>query len=400
MAGLSAKGSGLLAPATAWEEEDGRKEVRGVKKGMNLRIPGPTPLAPEVRRAMSMEMMDHRGLEFERLMCESTLHLRHFYQTEGEVLLLTASGTGGLEAALVNTLSPGDVVLAVTNGAFGERWAAMARAFGADVRVLDYPWGTALDALDIEQALRGNPDVRVLLTTHNETSTGVLNDLAQVAEMLRGLRGERPLWLVDAVSSLGAVDLPMDAWGCDMVVSASQKAWMAPPGLAFVGVSARAWERMLVARCPRYYWDLMAAKKQAQRGQTPFTPALPAIYGLCTALRSMAKEGLPAIVARHRRLCQQLRAGLRALGLRLLADDACASPTVTAVHMPSGVSAGEVKSEMARRGVIVASGMGAFKDELLRIAHLGYCKATDLEQVLDALQAALVCAGAAEGRAI
>ena len=371
-----------------------------MKTGINLRIPGPTPLTPEVRQAVAGEMMDHRSPGFEGLLREAILRLRRFYQTEAEVLVLTASGTGGLEAALVNVLSPGDAVLAVTNGAFGQRWAAMARAFGADVRVLEYPWGTALNALDVEQALRSNPDVRVLLTTHNETSTGVLNDLAQVADVLNALRGERPLWLVDAVSSLGAVDLPMDAWGCDVVVSASQKAWMSPPGLAFVGVSARAWEHVALASCPRYYWDLTAAREYVQKGQTPFTPALSAMYGLCAALRSMTREGLPAIVARHRRLRDQLRVGLRALGLRLFADDVCASPTVTAACMPSGVSAAEVKSEMARHGVMVAGGMGAFKDQMLRIAHLGHCSPSDIEQVLDTLREALACVGVAQGRAI
>jgi aspartate aminotransferase-like enzyme len=276
----------------------------------------------------------------------------------------------------------------------------MARAFGADVRVLEYAWGAALNALDVEQALRSNPDVRLLLTTHNETSTGVMNDLAQVADVLSAMRGERPLWLVDAVSSLGAVDLPMDAWGCDMVISASQKAWMSPPGLAFVGVSARAWEQVSLARCPRYYWDLTSAREYASKGQTPFTPALSAMYGLCAALRSMSREGLPAIVARHLSLRDQLRAGLRALGLRLFAEDACASPTVTAVWLPSGVSAEEIRLEMARRGVAVAAGMGAFKDQLLRIAHLGHCSPGDIEQVLGALREALACVGAPRGRAL
>ncbi len=368
--------------------------------GINLRIPGPTPLAPEVRRAVAGEMMDHRGAGFEQLMHEVTLHLRRFYQTEGEVLVLTASGTGGLEAALVNALSPGDAVLAVTNGAFGQRWAAMARAFGADVHVLEYAWGSALNALDVERLLRSNPGIRILLTTHNETSTGVLNDLAQVAGVLGALQEQRPLWLVDAVSSLGAVDLPMDAWGCDMVVSASQKAWMAPPGLAFVGVSPRAWDHMPLARCPRYYWDLVAAREYAKTGQTPFTPALSAIYGLCAALRSMTKEGLHAIEVRHQSLREQLRAGLRALGLRLFADDACASPTVTAVYMPTGVSAAEVRSHMAQQGVAVAVGMGAFKDQLLRIAHLGHCSAADIEGVLDALREALACTSAAQGHSV
>jgi len=208
--------------------------------------------------------------------------------------------------------------------------------------------------------------------------------------VLHALGTKRPLWLVDAVSSLGAVDLPMDEWGCDLVISASQKAWMAPPGVAFVGVSARAWESMLQARCPRFYWDLALARTFARQGQTPFTPAVSTLYALRASLTGMAKEGLPSIVTRHRNLAAHLRNGLRALGLRLFADEAHASPTVTAVYMPEGISAMEVKGKlMTKHGIVVATGMGPFKDRLLRIAHLGYCSAADIENVLTALQAVL-----------
>ena len=242
----------------------------------------------------------------------------------------------------------------------------------------------------LEQALRDNRDVRLLLTTHNETSTGVLNDLAPVASMLRALGKQRPLWLVDAVSSLGAVDLPMDEWGCDLVISASQKAWMVPPGLAFVGVSSRAWDFMPEARCPRFYWDLASARTFAAKGQTPFTPALSILYALRASLACMVKEGLPAIVARHRHLAEQLRNGLQALGLRLFAAEGYASPTVTAVYMPAGVSATEVQRNlMVRYGLAVAAGMGPFKDRVQRIAHLGYCSSADIENVLAALQEVL-----------
>jgi len=230
---------------------------------MNLRIPGPTPLLPEAQRALSQDVIGHRDAEFETLLHAVMQHLRHFFQTESDVLVLTASGTGGLEAALVNVMSPGDRVLAVSVGTFGQRFAAIARAFGARVEQIDAPWGQAFDVDVVGEALRDNPEVRLLLTTHNETSTAVLNDLASLAELLRSLGASRPLWLVDAVSSLGAVELPMDEWGCDLVISASQKAWMAPPGLAFVGVSPRGWDAMAAARCPRFYWDLAAARTYA-----------------------------------------------------------------------------------------------------------------------------------------
>jgi len=353
---------------------------------MNLRIPGPTPLPPEVQAALGNEMIDHRDRQFEEMLREVTGHLRAFYQTAGDVLLLTASGTGGLEAALVNVLSPGDHVLSVCTGHFGERWADMAGAFGARVTRIDVPWGQALDPAAVERALHEHPDIRLLLTTHNETSTGVLNDLAPLADILRTMGSRRPLWLVDAVSSLGAVDLPMDAWGCDLVVSASQKAWMAPPGLAFVGVSSRAWEGMAQARCPRFYWDLRAARASALRGQTPYTPAVSTLFGLRAALRRMVGEGLPAIVQRHLALAAQTRQGLQALGLRLWVAAGCASPTMTSVCVPDDASAVEIKRRLAQEhGVVVAAGMGAFKERILRIAHMGYCSPADIDSVLLAL---------------
>jgi len=357
---------------------------------MNLRIPGPTPLPPETRGALAQEMIGHRTPEFATLLHEVTQRLKHFFRTVQDVLVLTASGTGGLEAALVNVLSPGDSVLAVSTGVFGERFAAIAQAFGADVQQLDFPWGQALDVLTVERCLRNGPRKHLLLTTHNETSTGVLNDLAPLAHMLHGLGQRRPLWLVDAVSSLGAVDLPMDEWGCDLVISASQKAWMAPPGLAFIGVSTRAWEHMQHARCPRFYWDLTSARTFAERGQTPFTPAVSTLRALHASLTRMAKEGLSAIVARHIALGEQMRNGLEALGLRLFATRECASPTVTAVYMPEAISALEVQHCLrAEYNIAVATGPGRFKDRVLRIAHMGYCSPADIDDVLTALKKVL-----------
>jgi len=356
---------------------------------VNLRIPGPTPLSPQAREALGQDVIGHREPEFEALLHGVTQDLRYFFQTTSDVLVVTASGTGGLEAAVVNVLSPGDKVLAISAGVFGERFAAIAGAHGASVLQVSFPWGQGLDVRVVEQALRGNPDARLLLTTHNETSTGVLHDLGAVAEVLVDLDATRPLWLVDAVSSLGAVELPMHEWGCDLVISASQKAWMAPPGLAFVGVSARAWDAMSQARCPRFYWDLSAAREYASRGQTPFTPAVSALFALQASLCLMRQEGLPAIVARHRALAERLRNGLRTLGLALFADEQHASPTVTAVCVPEGISAIEVKSKLARdHNVIVATGQGPLKDHVLRIAHMGRCSRSDIDHVLRALDSA------------
>jgi aspartate aminotransferase-like enzyme len=356
---------------------------------MNLRIPGPTPLPPQVQQALVQDMISHRGAPFGALLREVTRQLQAFFQTEGDVLVLTGSGTGGLEAAVVNVLSPGDTVLAVSCGVFGQRFADIARAFGAEVEQLDVAWGQALDVGVVERALREHSDVSLLLTTHNETSTGVLNDLGALANMLHSAEGSRPLWLVDAVSSLGAVDLPMDEWGCDMVISASQKAWMAPPGLSFVGVSQRAWEFASQARCPRFYWDLTAARRYAELGQTPFTPAVSGLYAMRESLARMAEQGLPTIVARHRLLAMRLRGGLKSLGLRLLSADDVASPTVTAVFTPEDMPAAECQRLLAQQGVVVATGQGPLKDRILRIAHMGYCTEEHIDGVLNALQSVL-----------
>lgn len=354
---------------------------------MNLRIPGPTPLPEAVRIATGGDAFDHRGQRFEEMLGRCEARLKQFFQTRSDVLVLTGSGTGGLEAALVNVLSPGDPVLAVSVGHFGERFAAVAKAFGARVTTLEYEPGTALDPQQVEAALARLSAPAVLLTTHNETSTGVLNNLEAVSQVLSRLGPRRPLWLVDGVSSLGATDLPMDRWGCDVVISASQKAWMAPAGLAFLGVSARAWDWIERARCPRFYWDLREARKYARKGQTPFTPAVNALAGLDVSLEMMEREGLEAIVDRHRGLARQTRAGLKALGFSMLASDQDASPTVTAARVPAGLSATEIKKRLLKHyDIAVAAGMGELKDQIIRVAHMGFCSPEDIRQVLEALQ--------------
>lgn len=354
---------------------------------MNLRIPGPTPLPEAVRSATGSDAFDHRGQRFEQMLERCQARLKQFFQTSSDVLVLTGSGTGGLEAALVNVLSPGDSVLAVSVGHFGQRFAAVARAFGARVTMLESVPGQALDPREVVTSLAEVPSPAVLLTTHNETSTGVLNNLEELSRLLEQLGPRRPLWLVDGVSSLGATDLPMDRWGCDVVISASQKAWMAPAGLAFLGVSARAWEWVERASCPRFYWDLREAKKYAAKGQTPFTPAVNALAGLDAALELMAREGLEAIVARHRELARQTRTGLRALGFSMLASDQDASPTVTAARVPAGISAIELKRRlMTECGIGVATGMGELKDQVIRVAHMGYCSEDEIRQLLSALK--------------
>ncbi len=357
---------------------------------MNLRVPGPTPLPPQVREASAADMINHRGPEFRELLGAVAADLKHVFQTDNEVVIVTGSGTGGLEAAIVNLISPGDRVIAATCGVFGERFAAIAQAFGAEVITLSAPWGQAVDPVELEAALDRTPDAQLVLVTHNETSTGITNDLRSLSEVVRARRQQgRPLLVVDGISSVGAIPLPTDRWDCDVVVSASQKAWMAPPGLAMLSVSGRAWEAMERATCPRFYWDLRAARRYAERGQTPWTPAVGVLYGLRAALQMMRAEGLEAVYARHRRVAERIREGARALGLELFGNPAHASDTVTALRVPDGKDGEALVARLREQGVVVAGGQGKLKGKVLRIGHMGYVDLGDAELVLEALSRAL-----------
>ena len=356
---------------------------------MNLRVPGPTPLPPEVLKALGQQMIDHRGPEFTRLFREVTAYLKSFFRTEEDVLIVTASGTGGLEAALVNFLSPGDRVLAVIIGIFGSRFADIAEAHGANITRLETPWGQPARPEAIAHELSRIPDVRAVLITHNETSTGVTNDLefiARVIEEFRGGAGEGPLLMVDAISSLGAIPFEMDAWECDVVVTGSQKAWMAPPGLSMIGVSQRAWQANRQARMSRFYWDLAAAERYAELGQTPFTPAVSTLYGLYASLALMQEEGLDRIAARHRQVAKRCRDGIRTLGLEILAPESHASNTVTAVRGGERVrDIAHLLSQLREeKDIVLAGGQGDLKGHIFRIGHLGYVSQEDVDDLVRA----------------
>ncbi|GAG31145.1 unnamed protein product, partial [marine sediment metagenome] len=240
------------------------------------------------------------------------------FQTKGDVFLLTASGTGGLEAAIVNTLSPGDKVLSVSIGVFGERFASIAEQFGAEVIPLRFEWGQAAEPDAVRRALHAEPKIKAVLVTHNETSTGVTNDLVAISSVVKEFD---KLLLVDAISSLGSINLPVDAWQCDVTVTGSQKGWMVPPGLAMVSVSQQAWQAHANARMPRFYWDFARARNYLERGQTPWTPAISMVFALSVSLEMMLKEGLPNVIARHARMGKAARDGIKSLGLSLFADE-------------------------------------------------------------------------------
>lgn len=363
----------------------------------HLMLPGPTPVPERVLSAMSRPMINHRGEEFAGLFREVTAGLQYVFQTEEEPVVLPAAGTGGLEAAVVNTLSPGDRVLALVTGVFGERFAAIARAFGAQVEVLAAPAGQAVNLetlrsrLDQDQARPVAERFRAVLATHNETSTGITNPMEEIAPLVRR---HGALLLVDAVSSLGAIDLPFDRLGLDVAVTGSQKALMCPPGLAVLALSRRAWQAAESALSPRYYFDLRAWRKLAARAQTPYTPALSLLYGLRESLAMIREESLEEGFRRHALLGRMTRAGLQAMGLDLLADARHASATVTAVVGPPGVDLKELRRH-ARvvSGVTLAGGQGELADSVFRIGHLGHVGPADVLVALEAVSEALTAQG-------
>ena len=350
----------------------------------NLRIPGPTPLPGEVLDAQSSPMIDHRGTEFAEMLRATSAGIARLIGTSGDVLLLTGSGTGAMEAAIVNTLSPGDRVLAVTIGGFGDRFSDIAEAFGADVERLEVAWGDAADPAGLTAHLAANPPYAAVLVTHNETSTGVTNPLRELTAAIRSAPGE-PLAIVDGISGLGAMPFEMDAWGVDLVVSASQKAWMGSPGIGIAAVGERAWIAAEQARMPRFYWDFREARTFAQKGQTPWTPAVSVLFGLRVGLQRLIDEGPERTWARHEAIARGAQAGMEAAGLRLVAPAGHRSPTVTAAWLPDGLEWGPFNATMRSRGLVIAGGQGKWTGKILRFGHMGHVEWPDIGSALRVL---------------
>ena len=356
----------------------------------NLRLPGPTPVPPEVYQVMSKQMIDHRGVEFADLIKRLTANLQRAFQTGNDLYVLTSSGTGAMEAAVVNTLSPGDRVLGVTIGNFGDRFLRIAEAYGADVTQLKFPDGEAADPDAIRSALEADPEISAVLVTHNETSTGITNDLETIAGIVKGEFGK--LILVDAISSLGSIKLPVDEWGLDVVVAGSQKGWMCPPGLAMISFSEAAWKAAEASTMPKFYFSLAEAKKSLNAGQTPWTPAISLLFGLDYAVQHMLAQGdMQAVYDFHQEMAQYTRDGLKAMGLGLVAsDERFASNTVTAAWVPDGITDEALLATLRDDyDIIAAEGRGLLTGRVFRIGHMGYVTKDDLDDVFSALRDAL-----------
>ncbi len=345
-------------------------------------------------------MINHRGPEFAELLERLSRSIQPFFGTEQEIMILSASGTGAMEAAIVNTLSPGDRALCVSVGSFGDRFGTIAERYGADVTRSEIEWGeAATPELVAELIQRDTFDA--LLITHNETSTGVTNPIGEIAAATRTVAD--PLIIVDAVSSLGSVEMRMDDWGLDAVVTASQKGWLSPPGIAMAALSERGWRAARRSTMPSFYFDLTTHRDYAERGQPPWTPALPTMYALDAALPLLIAEGPEAIFARHRRFAAWTRAAAQSLGLELLAEARYASDTVTAISVPEDVSGPAVTRRLREEhDVVIAGGQGKLATSIWRIGHLGYLDEREFAACFAALQQALVAEGfsAAEGAVI
>ncbi len=354
---------------------------------MNLRTPGPIPVPDDALEAMSGPMINHRGPEFKDLLYRVTDKLKRVFETQGDVYILTASGTGALEAAIVNTLSPGDRVLSASGGAFGDRFGGIAETYGARVVKLSVRWGTAVSPDELRRALEANSDVKAVLVTHNETSTGVTIDLEAISGVVREFN---KLLLVDGVSSVSSIPLRTDSWGCDVVATASQKGWAVPPGLAFLSFSERAWQAHSQARMPRFYFDVAAYKRSFENGQPPFTPTLSVMFALDLVLDRMLEEGMQSVFERHARVGDMTRLGMKRLGLSLFADERVASNTVTAVTVPEAVDGrGLLEVIREEHNVVLAGGQQSLSGKIFRVGHMGYCTPSDVQEVLDALAVAL-----------
>ena len=330
-------------------------------------------------------MMNHRGPEFADIIKRVTDGLNWVFGVSSDVLTVTASGTGGLEAAVVNVLSPGDRVLAVSIGVFGNRLASIAETYGAEVVRYELEWGAAADADEVARRLDADPSIKAVLVTHNETSTGVTNPLGEIAAVVR----ERdPLLIVDGVSSVSSIPCPAERWGVDVLVSGSQKGWMVPPGLAFVWLSEAAWEASESATMPRFYFDLQRARTSLRSTQTPWTPALSIFYGLDKAFETLRAEGLEGIYGRHRAVAQHTRDRVRAMGLQLFAhDERFASDTVTAVRWPDEAD-GPAIAKRAREefGVVLGGGQQTLRGKIFRVGHMGHFSQEDIDDALDVVE--------------
>lgn len=351
-----------------------------------LMIPGPTPVPESVLLELAKHPIGHRSKEFSDILMSCTENLKYVGKAkESDVFILTTSGTGAMDAAIANTISPGDKVLSLVIGVFGKRFSQIAQTYGAKVETISVSPGEVIDLNILEKKLTEDKTIKAVTVTHSETSTGAANDLEKIASVVKSCRngGASPLLIVDAVTSLCCMNVEIDKWGLDVVVSGSQKGFMIPPGLSFIYMNKKAWEYYKNSKSPKFYFDLGKCKKSLDENTTPFTPNVSLVCALKVALNMIKKEGIDNVIKRHERLKNILRAGLKSLGLKLLADDKNASSAITAIYPPEGILVPDIRSAYKNDwDITVANGQAELKDKIFRIGHLGFVSDRDIEMAL------------------
>lgn len=361
-----------------------------------LQIPGPTNIPDRVIRAMAVPMINHRGPEFTRLLQDCISGLKEVFGTQGDILFFPASGSGGLESTVVNTLSPGDKILCVSQGVFSERVAKIAEAYGVQVERIEVEWGKAVDPEEICRRLRSDTarSIKAVSVPHTETTTGVLNDIRAIGLGIKAT-GHPALLFVDAVSALAMVEMRQDDWGVDVVVSASQKGLMLPPGLAVLSIGPRAWKANETSRIPKWYWDWKQMKKAMDNGGSAYTPPTALLFGLRESLAMLKEEGHANVFARHDRLARTTRAAVKAMGLSVLPSEAESSPVLTAVVMPVGIEWKAFSKLMREKyRVVLGGGLGKLEGKIFRIGHMGSIYDPEILAVLGCVEMGLADLGA------
>ena len=355
-----------------------------------LFTPGPTPVPESIMLKMAGPIIHHRHPEFTEILARVTKNLQYLFQTEGDVLTLTSSGTGAMEAAVCNLHSPGEKALFVNGGKFGERWGELLRAYGVDAIEMKVEWGDSATPEQVAEILKKQPGVRAVYLTHSETSTGAATDIKAIAEIVR--KNSNAMVVVDGITAVGAMELRMDTWGLDIVVTGSQKGLMIPPGLAFVAVSRRAWDIIGKSKAPRYYFDLLHAQKAIKSNDTPWTPAISLVIGVDQALEMIPEQGIEKVWVRHALLARAIREGAVAIGLKILAK--IPSAALTALWMPDSVEFKKFNGILKNTyGITVAGGQGHLSGKIFRISHLGYYDELDMVAMMSALEMTLMECG-------
>ncbi len=352
-----------------------------------LLAPGPTPVPPEVLLRMARPIIHHRSPDFIPVFESARTKLQWLYQTKNDVLILTSSGTGAMTASVDNFFSPGDKVLVVNGGKFGERWMKIGQAYGLEVIELKVEWGYAVKPADVEKALAKHPDIKAVFVQATETSTGVYHDIEGLGKIIS--KHPDTLFIVDAISALVAHDIKTDEWGVDLMVGGSQKGLMLPPGLAFLSVSEKAWKKAETSKLPHFYFNLKKEREGLHKNQTNFTPAVSLIEGLDEALTMLQKEGLENVFARHEKLARAMRAGVLGMGLHIFPKEN-ASNALTAVKAPEGVDGQAIYKTLREKfGITAAGGQDKLKGKVFRVAHLGYAGVFDVITAVAAIEMTL-----------